>query len=173
MCLLGLANWQLWFIYLFLTPLLHSLSLFTPVHAMHPVCRLSSISECLFRCEGGPERVAGASETWREDKGYSAQQTVSVSKPFGQMATVCQGDGQSPRLPRANSHTQEHNRNKYAAVIYHATVFHILIKKKNLTHFSNKTKVEHTNALPKCPLIGVATSIEPKLRSKVMKALCQ
>ncbi|KAK1903263.1 G polyprotein, partial [Dissostichus eleginoides] len=53
-------------------------------------------AECLFRCEGRPERVAGASETWHGDKGYSAQQTVSVSKPLGQMATVCQGDGPLP-----------------------------------------------------------------------------
>ncbi|KAI4805738.1 hypothetical protein KUCAC02_010336, partial [Chaenocephalus aceratus] len=60
------------------------------------IVKIRSIISCLFRCEGRPERVAGASETWHGDKGYSAQQTVSVSKPLGQMATVCQGDGPLP-----------------------------------------------------------------------------
>lgn len=67
-----------------------------PVHARHPVCHLSSVSEGLLRCEERPERVAGASETWHEHKGYGSLQKVAVSKPLGQMVTVCQGDGQSP-----------------------------------------------------------------------------
>lgn len=75
-----------------------------PVHARHPVCHLTSISEGLLRCDGGPKRVAGASETWHEDKGYGSKQTVTVSKPLGQMATVWQGDGQFPRIHTCKSH---------------------------------------------------------------------
>ena len=72
-----------------------SCSLLSPLHVRRPICRLSSISERLFQCEVRPERVAGASETWHEFKGYRSPQTMSVSKPLSQMATECQGDSQS------------------------------------------------------------------------------
>lgn len=102
-------------IFFFFTLPLHSLSL-VPCMPDIPSVISHPFQSASFGVKGDPREWQGHLQTWHENKGYSAQQTVSVSKPLGQMATVCQGDGQSPRFTSANPHLYEHTLYKYTII---------------------------------------------------------
>lgn len=123
MCLLGLADWQQWYFFFFL----HS-PLSLPLQS-HP-CQ-TSLSVASHPSQSVP---CGVKEDLREWQGHLRhgmkirvivlnRQTMSVSKPLGQMATVCQEYGQSLRVTRANSNIHKNTLNKYI-LYYNIVILH-------------------------------------------------